>query len=102
MKKTNDEDISIKLLDLFTTYSIEDSKISLKFLETQIKYYESERKFLIEHKPYSFQKKKMKEYYKKLDEIEEKIMNLYKDFDEEMKLMIKLQEPIEPNNKKIA
>ena len=47
MEKTDDEVISLKLLDLFTSYSIKDSEITLNFLKSQVKFYENERDYLL-------------------------------------------------------
>ncbi len=99
-KQKDDEALNLKLLDVLTNYTIEGSKITLNFLENQVKYYTKERELLLEDKPFSFQKKKMKAYNEKLEAIEQKIMKLYEDIAEEIQDIAKLQEPINDNSTK--
>lgn len=99
MKKTDDEVISLKLLDLFTSYSIKDSEITLNFLKSQVKFYENERDYLLENKPYNSQKKKMKVYNTKLEKVEQKILKLYEDIGEEIQIIAKLQKTIDKEEK---
>lgn len=99
-KQKDDEALNLKLLDVLTNYTIEGSKITLSFLENQVKYYTKERELLLEDKPFSFQKKKMKAYNEKLEAIEQKIMKLYEDIAEEIQDIAKLQEPINDNSTK--
>ncbi|MBP3635900.1 MAG: hypothetical protein J6J17_05595 [Bacilli bacterium] len=99
-KQKDDEALSLKLLDVLTNYTIEGSKITLDFLETQVKYYTKERDLLLENKPFSFQKKKMKAYNEKLEEIDQKIMKLYEEIAQEIQDIAKLQEPIDDKKTK--
>ncbi len=88
MKKTNNKnetkDIVKKLLDLSLLYENENSKNWIGLVNHQIKGYEIQKQHLLGNKPYFFQKKKLKEYNKKLEELDNKILKCLNDIEEEI------------------
>lgn len=99
-KRNDDEALNLKLVELLTKHCIESTKISLDFLENQIKYYERERMILLDNKPFSFQKKKMKAYNEELEAIEQKLTKLYGQVAEEIQDIADLQKPIDDTKTK--
>ena len=73
----NVDELTEKIIDLCLIYEIKDSEIYIKLLDSQIKFYESRLSYLRESKPFFFQKKKLNEYFQKVEECEQKINNAY-------------------------
>lgn len=82
--KIEEKDIINKLLDLSLLYENENSKNWIALVSHQIKGYEIQKQHLIDNKPYFFQKKKLEEHNKKLEEIDNKILKCLKDIEEEI------------------
>lgn len=82
-----DEDVVNKLLKLGLLYSNENSKNWINLVNHQIKGYEIQKQHLIDNKPLFFQKKKLEEHNKKIEEIDNKIMKCLKDIEEELNFM---------------
>lgn len=94
MRKTNsnvEEKIIInKLLELSLLYENENSKNWINLVNHQIKGYELQKQHLIDNKPYFFQKKKLEEHNKKIEEIDNKILKCLKDIEDEITFMEKI------------
>ena len=95
MKKVNsataekqDDLIIKKLLDLSLLYENENSKNWIRLVSYQIKEYEIQKQHLIDNKPYFFQKKKIEEHNKTIEELDNKILKCLKDIEEEVSLMV--------------
>lgn len=76
-----------KLLDLSLLYENENSKNWIGLVSHQIKEYEIQKQHLIDNKPYFFQKKKLEEHNKKIEELDNKILKRLKDIEDEISLM---------------
>lgn len=63
-KVENDEKLSNKILDLCLHQQIEESYQYMKLKEKQIRFHEIQIEYLQSHKPYWFQRKELKSYYK--------------------------------------
>lgn len=94
MKKVNsateekqDDLIIKKLLDLSLLCENENSKNWIRLVSYQIKGYEIQKQHLIDIKPYFFQKKKLEEHNKKIEELDNKILKCLKDIEDEISLM---------------
>lgn len=94
-----DKELVNKIIDLFTIHQIQESNLYLKVLDNQIKFYQNERNFLEDTKPFFFQKKKLEEYNKKIDTCEQKIFELYKKMNEEVEFIIEMQNSIDNTSK---
>lgn len=88
--KIEEKDIINKLLDLILVYENESSKNWIELVSHQIKGYEIQKQHLIDNKPYFLQKKKLEEHNKKLAEIDNKILKCFKDIEDEIAFMEKI------------
>lgn len=79
-----DNKLVSKVMDLCLFHSIEESDSYLKFLDNQIKVYQSHLELLKDTKPFFFQKKKLKEHNKKIEEYEKKINEIYLKIEQEV------------------
>lgn len=59
-------------------------KLNIDALDCQIKLCRNQLKFLSEHKPYFFQRKKLKQYYEQIDKLEDKLDRHYKELGKEI------------------
>ena len=59
-KEIIDNKLVNRVIDLYLFHSIEESDLYLKFLDNQIKFYQSHLELLKDTKPFFFQKKKLK------------------------------------------
>ena len=91
---SDDEKLSNKLIDLFLWYQIEDSHQQLRLIDMQIKACQMELHFLEDSKPFWFQKKKLEEHNKKIEEYEQIITNAYLQMNEEVDTILKMQNSI--------
>lgn len=66
-----------KVINLYLTLEIKESELYLKFLDNQIKVYQSEIIYLENTKPFFFQKKKLEEHNKRIESYEKKIKDTY-------------------------
>lgn len=85
--KHDDKDIIEKLLNLSLLYENENSKNWIGLVSHQIEGYELQKQHLIDNKPLFFQKKKLEEHNKKIEELDNKILKCLKDIEEEISLM---------------
>ncbi len=89
-----DKELAEKTIDLCLYYQIEDSHRWLDIIDLQIKNCQMQLHFLEEKKPFWFQKKKLEEYNKQIEELENMIYKYYKDLDEEVDMIFKLQKSL--------
>ena len=94
-KIENDEILSKKILDLCLYHQIEDSEHWVKLIDMQIKGCQLQINFLEDNKPFRFQKKKLQEYNKKIEELENKINNYYQEMFKEFELLEIMKNSIE-------
>ena len=87
----NNDSVADRVIDLMLWYQIEDSRLTLELYGHRIKFYELQKEHLVENKPYKFQKKKMLKYENELNEINDKIVKLYAEFEEEIAIMGRMQ-----------
>lgn len=92
----DNESIVNKIIDLCLWYQIEDSHKMLNLIDLQIKSCRLQMEYLIDTKPFWFQKKKLEEYNKKMEELDNQIFKYYQDMNEEVELIQKMQEKISP------
>lgn len=71
----------------------------LKLIQTRINFYQNQLNLLYDNKPFWFQKKALKSYNEKIEFFEDKIMNIYLNFEKEIDFDMKILEHIQ-NNKK--
>lgn len=93
-KKGKDNDLNEKILKLCLCNAIEDSNLTIQFIDTRIKFYTTLIEQLEDNKPFFFQKKKLIEYNNKLEEYNDKISDLYRQMGEETELIIKMHEQL--------
>ncbi len=92
LDKLKDGKITEKILDLNLINNIKKSNIHINYLNAKLKLYENQIQILKENKPYSFRKNKLKKYYNELNEYEEKIKIIYKEIENEIKLISQIHE----------
>lgn len=90
-KKNKDNELLNKVIDLCLIYGIKDSELYLKVLDNKIKFYQSQIRFLEDTKPLFFQKNKLEEHNKKIEEYEQIITNAYLQMNEEVDMIFKMQ-----------
>lgn len=86
-KRKQDNEIIKKIFDLSLVYENENSKNWIRLVKCQIKSHEIQKQHLIDTKPYFFQKKKLEEYNKKIEELDNKILKSLKDIENELDYM---------------
>ena len=86
--------INNKILDLCIHQQIQESLNFIKIIEILIKYTKDRLSLLEINKPLCFQKKKLYEYHTEKKELELKLKNNYKQLEEELKMIEKLQSNI--------
>ena len=91
----DNENIACKVIELCVVNEINESKLYLKMLDNQIKFYQNELNFLEDNKPFFFQKKKLEEHNKKIEEYEQKIFDTYKKIEKEIDFMYEMQQSID-------
>lgn len=83
-----------KIIDLFSWYQIEESNNIIKMLGNEVKFYEEEKKLILDNCIFAFQRKKA---YKEIDEIDEKIFKLYEKIGEEVTMIDKIKNSMDGN-----
>lgn len=83
----DDKKLSEKIIDLCLWYQIEDSHHWLKLIDMQIKNCQMQLHFLEDSKPFWFQKKKLEEHNKQIEELENKILKHYQEMNEEVEMI---------------
>lgn len=68
-------------------YENENSKNWIRLVSYQIKGYEIQKQHLIDNKSYFFQKKKIEEHNKKIEELDNKTLKCLKDIEDVISLM---------------
>ena len=107
MSKNIDNDLDYKqafnkLLDLFMYNEIEESKMFINIISKEIDFKTQMRNQLLCNKPFKFQKKKTEQYNKKLEKLEDEIIQCYKNIEVELKEISRLQNSIShKDNQKI-
>ena len=102
MKKENlkidndvdDKKLFKKIIDLCLWYQIEDSHRWLDIINLQIKNCQMQLHFFEEEKPLWFQKRKLIEHNKQIEELENMIYKYYKELGEEADMIFKLQKAL--------
>ncbi|MDO5568741.1 MAG: hypothetical protein Q4G04_01330 [bacterium] len=102
MKKTktinidnnDDKKLSDKIIDLCLWYQIEDSHRWMDIINLQIESCQMQLKFLEENKPFWFQKKKLEEHKKQVEELENQIYKYYENLGNEVDMIFKLQQAL--------
>ena len=84
-----------KIIDLSLKFLNEEAKNWLNIICTKIKVYELQKMHLIKNKPLFFQKKKIIEYNKKIEDINKEIFNCFKSLEEEIDLTAMTDEVID-------
>ena len=89
MSKNIDNDLDYKqafnkLLDLFMYNEIEESKMFINIISKEIDFKTQMRNQLLCNKPFKFQKKKTQQYNKELEELEDEILQCYKNIELEL------------------
>lgn len=97
-KKIDDETLSNKLIDLLLWYQIEDSHHQLRLIDMQIKSCQIEINYLEDTKPFRFQKKKLEEHNKKIEDLENKIYNYYQEMNKEVELIEQMRKSMSIKN----
>lgn len=93
--KKQDKLIAEKIIDLFLWYQIEKSNNMIKIFGNEIKFYEEEKKLILDKCIFSFQRKKA---YKEISEIDKKIFKLYEKIGEEVRMVEEIKNSIDKNN----
>ncbi len=83
----NNKDLINKVIDLSLLMSDEISISTINYYGRGIEYYKKLIKDLEEHKPFSFQKRKMIKYNNKLKEYNNELSKLYSKMEDEIKLI---------------
>lgn len=83
-----------KIIDLFSWYQIEESNNIIKMLGNEVKFYEEEKKLILDNCIFAFQRKKA---YKEIDKIDEKIFKLYEKIGEEVTMIDKIKNSMDGN-----
>ena len=83
-----------KIIDLSLTFLNKESKCWIDIICTKIKVCELQKQHLTENKPLFFQKKKLAEHNKKIDNINREIFNCFKSLEEEIDLIAITDETI--------
>ncbi len=91
LSEIDDSKLSQKIIDLCLWYQIEDSRNMIRLFGSEIKMYESQKQALLNSCIFGFQKKKIE---KELEEIDNKIYNLYENISEEVSMISKMEESI--------
>lgn len=99
MKKKKEEvsdlELTHKVIDLCLMHEIEDSKVFINSINMQIENCRIEIQFLEDTKPFWFQKQKIEEHNKKIEELENRIYKYYEEIGEEVDLIHKMSESID-------
>lgn len=72
-----ENELNVQLIKIFVEIDIKETELYLKIIKEQLKFSFQQIEYLNNAKPFFFQKKKLKEYYKKRNEHYIKIFNLY-------------------------
>ena len=88
-----------KVIDLCLWYQIEDSHRWMDVINLQIKNCQIQLEYLLENKPFWFQKKKLKEHNKQIDELENQIYKYYENLGKEVDMIEKMQNAINSKDK---
>lgn len=93
-KKDNENELTNKIIDLCLFHNLEESKFYIKFLDNQVRFYQTHLEYLEDTKPYFFQKKKLEEHNKKIKECESKINEIYFKMNKEVQEIEKIHKMI--------
>lgn len=93
-----DKKLSNKIIDLCFWYQIEDSHQQLRLIDMQIKGCQMQLNFLENSKPFWFQKKKLEEHNKKIEDLENKIFKYYQEMNEDVDLIQKMKKSMSIKN----
>lgn len=80
-----------EILSIIISCGIEESELYLKMLEHRAKMYRFEIEFLENTKPFFFQKKKLIDHNKSIEECELKLYETYKKINDEAVYLMKLR-----------
>ncbi|MDO5569739.1 MAG: hypothetical protein Q4G04_06560 [bacterium] len=94
LKDIDNQELVEKIIDLCLWYHIEDSHRRLEMINLQIKNCNLQIEFLLDNKPFWFQKQKLEEHNKKIEELENKIIDYYKQIEEEVDIIQKMQQSL--------
>ena len=94
LEDIDNQELVEKIIDLCLYYQIEDSHRWLKMINLQIEYCNLQIEFLLDNKPFWFQKKKLEAHNKQIEELENKIVDYYKQIEEEVEMIIKMQQSL--------
>lgn len=94
----DNREIVDKIIDLCLWYQIEDSHRWLDIINVQIESCRMQLSFLEDNKPFWFQKKKLEEHNKNIEALENKIVDHYKELEEEVEIIQKMKKSLGTNN----
>ncbi len=89
-----DRELVNKVIDLCLIHGIKESELYLKFLDNQIKIYQNHINYLETTKPWFFQKEKLKQHNKEIEQYENKIYETYRKMNDEVDHIIELRSSI--------
>ena len=84
MVEKTDDNVALKIVDLMLCHSKEESKLYLEFLSNKIKFREHSLKSLRDDEPCKIFKKKHKDWEMKVEALENEIMDIYKQYGNEI------------------
>lgn len=91
MKKEEQNNITEKLLKLYSHNEIENSRLNINMIQKKIDNCKSELDYLMDNKPYWFQKKKLYIYDQKIEELNKKIHKCNLEIEEQLEIINKLK-----------
>lgn len=90
-----EKSLTEKIIDLFSWYQVEESYNMIKMLGNEIKFYENEKKLILNNCIFSFQREKT---YKEMAKMDKKIFELYEKIGEEVRLVEQVKNSIDKEN----
>lgn len=90
-----EKSLTEKIIDLFSWYQVEESYNMIEMLVNEIKFYENEKKLILNNCIFSFQREKA---YKEMTKIDKKIFELYEKIGEEVRLIEQVKNSIDKEN----
>ena len=100
---TEDEKLSNKILDLCLLYQIEDSNLMIKLISHQIDFCNLKKEYLLDNKPFWFQKEKLKKWKEEIDKIDKNMFKYYEDIGNEINMIDKMKKSLDSKeDKKIS
>lgn len=91
LKKQKHNNITEKLLKLYSHNEIDNSKFNITVIQKKIDNCKSELDYLIDNKPYWFQKKKLSIYEQKVEKLNKKIHKYNLEIEEQLDIINKLK-----------